>query len=125
MRPCLDCGTLSEGSRCPEHQSEQERLRGSATARGYDYRWQRLMAEVKEEHVRLHGWTCPGWQRPPHPAADLTGDHRVPLSAGGKSVRENVIILCRSCNSAKGGAPGGRVADGCLINNRTDRKSVV
>lgn len=32
---------------------------------------------------------------------DLTVDHWVPISAGGDSVIENAVVLCRSCNSKK------------------------
>jgi 5-methylcytosine-specific restriction endonuclease McrA len=32
---------------------------------------------------------------------DLTVDHVVPISIGGKSNMENLQILCRSCNSSK------------------------
>ncbi len=32
----------------------------------------------------------------------LTGDHIVPLSAGGRNERDNVRVLCRNCNSKKG-----------------------
>jgi 5-methylcytosine-specific restriction endonuclease McrA len=34
-------------------------------------------------------------------AQDLTADHIVPLSRGGKASLENYRVLCRSCNSSK------------------------
>ncbi len=34
-RPCLDCGVLTTGSRCPQHRAQQERQRGTTTQRGY------------------------------------------------------------------------------------------
>jgi 5-methylcytosine-specific restriction endonuclease McrA len=40
----------------------------------------------------------PGDERNP-----LCGDHLVPLAKGGLSVRENVVVRCRRCNSRKGG----------------------
>jgi hypothetical protein len=50
-----------------------------------------------------HGNWCPGYQRPAHPAADLTVDHVVPLAAGGAPFDiGNTAVLCRSCNSTKG-----------------------
>jgi 5-methylcytosine-specific restriction endonuclease McrA len=50
-----------------------------------------------------HGDWCPGYQRPAHPAADLTVDHVVPLAAGGAPFDVgNTAVLCRSCNSTKG-----------------------
>ncbi|MEX1171682.1 MAG: HNH endonuclease signature motif containing protein [Chloroflexota bacterium] len=46
---------------------------------------------------------CSGYQRPAHPAADLTVDHVVPLAAGGAPFDiGNCAVLCRSCNSTKG-----------------------
>ena len=48
--------------------------------------------------VAQNGWVCPGWRRRPHPARDLTADHIVPYSQGGRRLR----VLCRSCNSRKG-----------------------
>lgn len=39
-RPCLDCGRVSPGPRCPEHEaaavSRRENVRGTASQRGYD-----------------------------------------------------------------------------------------
>lgn len=32
---------------------------------------------------------------------DLTMDHLVPLSRGGKSTKGNVVVACRECNSKK------------------------
>jgi hypothetical protein len=46
---------------------------------------------------------CPGYQRPAHPAADLTIDHVEPLAAGGAPFDiGNTAVLCRSCNSTNG-----------------------
>ncbi|MBQ9786590.1 MAG: HNH endonuclease [Lentisphaeria bacterium] len=35
------------------------------------------------------------------PASELTLDHIVPLSRGGKSTRGNMVVCCRSCNQEK------------------------
>ena len=32
---------------------------------------------------------------------DLTMDHMVPLSRGGRSIKGNVVVSCKSCNSSK------------------------
>jgi 5-methylcytosine-specific restriction endonuclease McrA len=37
------------------------------------------------------------------PPNKLTMDHIIPLSAGGKSVKSNLIAACKNCNTAKGG----------------------
>ena len=52
---------------------------------------------------------CPGYQRPSHPAADLTVDHVVPLAAGGAPFDiANCAVLCRSRNSTKGASEADR-----------------
>ena len=38
----------------------------------------------------------------PHPAHDLTFDHVVPRSRGGRTTWENVVTACSCCNLAKG-----------------------
>ncbi len=35
------------------------------------------------------------------PADELTMDHIVPLARGGRSVKGNVVVCCKSCNSKK------------------------
>lgn len=94
-RPCLDCGTLhrNPSGRCNRHQT--------ATARGYNSQWQRTARDAIAAHRAVFGDWCPGWNRPAHPATDLTADHTVPKARGGSSQRSNVAVLCRSCNSAK------------------------
>jgi hypothetical protein len=45
-RPCVDCGTLTDQTRCPAHRAQKQRARdqqrGSSTARGYDQQHERL-----------------------------------------------------------------------------------
>ncbi|WKK26556.1 HNH endonuclease [Streptomyces olivoreticuli] len=105
-RPCLDCGILTRNpSRCDAHQAEwqarQDRIRGSATQRGYGSAWQRTRAPVLAAHRRQYGDWCHGWGVPAHAASDLTADHVVPKSRGGTDTPGNLAVLCRSCNSRK------------------------
>lgn len=67
------------------------------------------MRAALEIHIRLYGWTCPGWGVPAHHSTDLTGDHDLALALGGLSAPGNVRILCRGCNSRKGNRPPVRV----------------
>ncbi len=76
--------------------------------------WQRISARVLRAWRGEHGNWCPGYQRPAHPARDLTVDHVVSLSVGGAPFDiGNTAVLCRSCNSTKGATTeGGGVAHG-------------
>lgn len=96
---CLGCKrmkpitTLQRG-RCPDCAHQREAERGTRTQRGYDNRWLRLVKTA----IGLQPWCsyCGA-------TTDLTGDHRVPLSRGGKAFTiEDVIVACRSCNSSRG-----------------------
>lgn len=103
LRPCLGtpgdpCGLPSSRTRCPEHQSAIEAMRPSRRVRGhYDTRWLTL----RDVAIRRHPW-CEDCRTPGDEANPLTGDHRLPLSRGGRNVIGNVAVLCRRCNSAKG-----------------------
>lgn len=92
-RPCLVCGTPTLGSgRCPAHQLPA-RPRPSAARRGYDAKWRRLAAKARAlwTYCAQCGTT-----------EDLTVDHlRWPANT-----LDDVQVLCRSCNSRKGAAPG-------------------
>lgn len=87
-RPCLVCGVLTSGSRCPTH-----------TRRNTNAETVRRRTTV-QAHRAQHGDWCPGWRRPSHPATDLTADHITPVAAGGAEAGP-LDVLCRSCNSAK------------------------
>ena len=36
-----------------------------------------------------------------NPPKELTMDHLVPISRGGKSTKGNVVVCCKECNNAK------------------------
>src|SRR5690348_3942229 len=78
---------------CPD----KERRRGSASSRGYDYQHQQLRLLA----IRQQPWCsqCGSTE-------DLTADHIIPRSKGGRNVLSNYKVLCRSCNSSKGGGEG-------------------
>jgi 5-methylcytosine-specific restriction enzyme A len=118
VKLCTVCGvaTSRAGSRCTEHARQSNRSRHNAL---YSTRvWQRLSARVLRAWRGEHGNWCPGYQRNAHPASDLTVDHVVPLAAGGAPFDiGNTAVLCRSCNSSKGGSPADR--NGVALRTRT------
>lgn len=99
-RPCLDCGALSTGSRCPIHQAVRDNERYSRRTRQRPHAERMRRARVVAQHRAEHGDLCPGWKRPPHPSADLTADHVIPVAAGGNE-QGQLAVLCRPCNSSK------------------------
>ena len=94
MRPCLDCGTPTTGTRCPTHQRERQRARNQRRT-WYHGDWERTSRAARAAHLAQHGPICPGHQRPPHPVdpPDLQLDHTTGQ------------VLCRWCNVAAGPAP--------------------
>lgn len=105
LKPCLDCGLPGASTRCADCESERPKLPStgrksglSATRRGYDTSWRRLSKKA----ISLQPWcTECGTDQ------DLTGDH---LRWPARSL-EDVAVLCRPCNSAKGAIrsnPGGK-----------------
>ncbi|SRR6266571_1970326 len=67
----------------------------------YGLRERNRRADTVAAWVKMHGFTCPGWQRPPHPADDLSADHIIARRLGGPQDGP-LQVLCRQCNSAKG-----------------------
>jgi hypothetical protein len=63
--------------------------------------WRKHSARRRAEHVARHGWVCPGFGRPGHPAPRLTLDHGVPLALGGALIQDDGDVLCPSCNTRK------------------------
>lgn len=61
----------------------------------------RRRARAVESWRQRFGNVCPGYGRPPHPAADLTAQHSHALVLGGE-VDQPLTVLCRSCNSRHG-----------------------
>lgn len=75
-------------NRCPAHQAEYDRQRGTTAQRGYGHQWQQYAKQAIAQHLKVHGPVCPGWDTPPHSSDDLVCDH-------------DVGPMCRACNSRK------------------------
>lgn len=123
---CLRCHVpTTNGSRCMDCAKGRGAFAGfrqSPRQRSYDSAaWRTLSRRVREEWVAEHGWWCPGWRRPAHPARVLTVDHITPLIEGGAPLdRTNLRVLCQGCHgrvslsltarrrAARGGGPTSR-----------------
>src|SRR6266568_2735326 len=96
LKPCLDCGDLSEDARCPLHRRHWERRsRPSASQRGYTSAYRRVRQRLIQEHITKFGLVCPGFgDRLPHTveAHELTVDHLVSLSEGGRKDVSNLFV---------------------------------
>jgi 5-methylcytosine-specific restriction endonuclease McrA len=106
-KPCLNCGTLTRGTRCQRCAADkavkiQSTPKASSTARGYDTRWRALRSAILDRD----GWQC--WMCGcVLDKSNATVDHLVPLVVD-REQRLNPMNLracCRGCNSRKGGRP--------------------
>ena len=91
MRPCIVCGEPTKGARCPRHQRAKP---------GRSYAERQRRRRVVAAHIATFGNICPGYNREPHEAGDLTADHLLPRVAHGDD--GPLAVLCRSCNARKG-----------------------
>lgn len=62
----------------------------------YGRRWRQVSAEA----IRRQPWCSECGSRD-----DLTGDHLIPVSVGGRDTLANARVLCRSCNARRGARP--------------------
>lgn len=99
LRPCLDCGTPSEGPHCPEHTTN---TRTPSRARGYNHAWDKLSSRAR----RLQPW-CTDCGATEH----LQADH-LPTAwerrAAGKPLRlTDIEVVCNLCNVRRGSSRPG------------------
>lgn len=104
LKPCLECGELSENARCSAHTPELIG-RASTAARGYGGSWRALSKRAR----RLQPWCSDCGTRD-----DLTTDHTPQAWArveAGLPIRlADVEVVCRPCNSRRGAARGSGAA---------------
>jgi len=95
LSPCLYCGVLARGGTCKDClnaiQSKDPKRR--ERNKKYNYEWNKISRLARQ----IQPWCsrC-GSQK------DLTADHILSLANGGNNILENVMVLCRRCNSSKG-----------------------
>jgi hypothetical protein len=108
LRPCLDCGTPTEGNRCAEHSATLQRTKDARRPARRSHAEQERRRAAVASHVERYGWLCPGHGgHPPHPSADLTADHIWQVADGGPEDGP-LRVLCRPANSARGARAGTR-----------------
>ena len=94
MTPCLYCGVLSRSSTCKSCvisiQSKDPKRR--ERNKQYNYEWHKLSRLARS----LQPWCSRCGSK-----NDLTADHILSLANGGSNILENIMILCRKCNSSK------------------------
>lgn len=100
MRPCLVCGRVTEGSRCPDHQPRTPRSKDTRRRKGkgqaaYDPIWRKLSTQARRASPFCIDCGA---------VDDLTCDHIIPKSIAPELVHaiENVAVRCRTCNTRKG-----------------------
>lgn len=98
LRPCLDCGALSDGPRCPAHRRARAAAKREQRPVTHSERLRR--AETVTLWKDTYGDVCPGHGVPAHPSTDLTADHPHAVAAGGRE-DQPLTVLCRSCNGRK------------------------
>lgn len=108
QRPCLDCGALSNDSRCEQHRLQRGRAKEAARARpgprqrGLDHQYDTNRAILLAASTLC--WLCG------HDGADQA-DHYLPVSQGGTSALSNLRpahgtapcqVCGRRCNQERG-----------------------
>jgi 5-methylcytosine-specific restriction endonuclease McrA len=91
--PCLYCGVVSRDSVCRQCKIAIEAKDPKRRERNkqYDYEWQKFKIGKNPTALVLKMRN----------KKDLTADHILSLANGGSNILENIMILCRKCNSSK------------------------
>lgn len=94
-RVCLEtgCPTLTDRTRCPEHERERDRARGSSTERGYGTEHRKLRAQLAPAAI---GTNCHFCGKPMLSSQSLALDH-----TEDRTGYRGIVHL--ACNAADGG----------------------
>jgi hypothetical protein len=104
MSPCLECGSPTNGSRCPEHTTA---AKGTREARGYDAAWRRLSKRARRlQPFCLDCGSTEGLE------CDHTPEAWNRYEAGKPIRLQDITIRCGPCNRAAGAARGNAVTRG-------------
>ncbi|MDF3837140.1 HNH endonuclease [Cupriavidus basilensis] len=115
LRPCRHRGCkalVRGGGYCEAHKAESsnwskgEARKGSTTARGYGYRWQRLREFILARDCGI--CQCEECKALGRVRIATEVDHRVPKAEGGTDDPENLRAINADCHKAKTGREGRR-----------------
>ncbi|MGG5172681.1 hypothetical protein ACQR35_10950 [Pseudarthrobacter sp. J1738] len=121
LKVCSECGAVTDQALCIDHRrkpapSPSHQLKGSSTARGYDYTWSKLSKRARQ--LQPFCLDCGS-------TSDLTADHSEEAwarKARGQVIRlEDITVVCRPCNSKRGAARGGELG---LIDASKDPRAI-
>jgi len=106
-KPCKHTGckevTHNKDSYCEHHTPththkwESDKVRGTATERGYGYRWQKLRKVI----LRRDSYLCQPCEREGKATPAQAVDHIRPKSQGGTDDYENLQSICSVCHNIK------------------------
>ena len=92
--PCLYCGILSRGGTCKDciNTIQSRDPKRAERNKQYNSEWHRLSRLARQ----IQPWCSRCGSK-----KDLTADHILSLANGGTNILENIMVLCRRCNSSK------------------------
>ena len=96
LKPCVDCGTLTDKTRCKTHRRTQDTQRGTSTQRGYDHKWRK----VRAAHLRKE----PLCRQCDRPTMATEVDHIIPHKGQSDPLfwdDSNLASLCTTHHSRK------------------------
>lgn len=104
--PCASCHRINCTCGQSSRHTRYDQQRGHASARGYDYQWQRVRAAVFANEP-----LCRGCAAIDALTIATEVDHIIPLSVGGARLDvRNLQPLCHSCHTLKTLSEQGRNA---------------
>lgn len=112
LRPCAhpSCPALVRSGRCAKHAKVQDKARGTAQERGYDYLWSKYSQDFRQQYP-ICGMRIDGQLHREHSVCVQEGrttpaecvDHIVSMRDGGSKWNPmNHQSLCHRCNTVKG-----------------------